>query len=86
MEIAAIGSFGLGGAWGWLMLLLARGGRRVILTPSVLAGATLVLAAEVFVLAGQTSTLTFALGSALAFLIHWGWLRHLRLSARQKAS
>lgn len=85
MDIAPIGSFGLGSAWGWLTFLLARGARRVVLTSSVLAGATLLLAAEVFILAGRVSTLTFVLGAALAFLIHLGWNKQLRSSARSRA-
>ena len=80
--LAMIGSAGLGLSWGWLVVQL--GGARL---PTAAAGlglllASVVLGAEVVVLAGWQATLGF-LGAAVAGVVfHLVWLRQLLGAAK----
>jgi peptidoglycan/LPS O-acetylase OafA/YrhL len=83
MLIATLGSIGLGLVWGWMLGML--GGRHrasdrrwPVRNVLILGAASLLLAAQVFLLANWQALALFGGAAAVALLFHLGWLRHLR--------
>lgn len=73
-----MGSIGLGLVWGWLIGFLEGRILRpglVIVTSTI---STLILAAEVYWLAGLRATPTFLIGIGLGLFLHSQWRRELR--------
>ena len=78
MSIVVLGAVGLGLVWGWLIGGLEARGRRLLLEGLALGAATLLLAAQVTLLADWPA-LPHLLGAAgLAALLHRAWRWELR--------
>ena len=78
MLITTLGSIGLGLVWGWLMGSLSGRGGRLLLNGLALSTATLVIAIEVFLLAGWRALTPFLGAAAFTLLLHVLWRRELR--------
>ena len=77
MPIAVLGSAGLGLVWGWLNGSIGRRVRHSPRTALMLGAATLLLGAEVLLLAGWRALLVYLAATALAVLCHLRWRRGL---------
>jgi hypothetical protein len=75
--MAGLGAIGLGFVWGWLMGSVGGRVRRPLPTGLALGSATLLLTAEVLVLAHSRAVWLFLGGAGLALLLHLGWRREL---------
>jgi len=76
-----LGSIGLGAVWGWLAGIVL--GRARLSWPhiSLLAGATLILLAEVVWLTGWPAMCACSAAALIAGAGHLSWMRHLRRRA-----
>jgi hypothetical protein len=81
--ITTVGSAALGMTWGWLLGMAECNVRQPFKTFSALVFATLLVAAEVLVLASAKQIAAFAAAALVTLLLHIGWRRDLRLDTDQ---
>lgn len=77
MLIPLLGSLGIGFVWGWVLGYRGRWTGRRLFHGMFLAAATLLITAEVVVMAGWRAALCFLVGSSLSTLLHFSWQHKL---------
>ena len=78
MDLAVLGSLGIGLCWGWLLALVARGSARAVAWMAASSAALAAQAAVVSLGAAAASTLA---GVAAGLAAHLVWRRQLRRTA-----
>ena len=78
MQLACLGSVGIGAVWGWLVAWLDQDDTRFWVKFIIIAISTLALAALVTIMAGTQSLWCFLGATGVAFLSNLAWRGALR--------